>query len=108
MNYKNFSLLYNKKPEIKNNFYLKDYNKEKIKNKKVKYSSNILSTFYETYSQFEKQNFCFIDTNKIFKLKYTKKIDIQKLHITLSKVKNKIKYYNMHIINNLIMNIVFL
>nr|QHD45062.1 DNA-directed RNA polymerase subunit beta [Ulva pertusa] len=103
MNYKNFSLLYNKKPEIKNNFYLKDYNKEKIKNKKVKYSSNILSTFYETYSQFEKQNFCFIDTNKIFKLKYTKKIDIQKLHITLSKVKNKIKYYNMHIINNLIL-----
>nr|YP_010020683.1 DNA-directed RNA polymerase subunit beta [Ulva rigida]QOK35602.1 DNA-directed RNA polymerase subunit beta [Ulva rigida] len=101
MNYKNFSLLY--KPEIKNNFYLKDYNKEntKNKNKKVKYSSNILSNFYETYSQFEKINF--IKTNKIFKLKYTKKIDIKKLHFTLSKLKTKIKYYNMNIINNLIL-----
>nr|WVH39882.1 DNA-directed RNA polymerase subunit beta [Ulva dactylifera] len=84
-------------------FYLKDYNKENTqnKNKKIKYSSNILSNFYETYSQFEKINF--IKTNKIFKLKYTKKIDVKKLHINLSKIKNKIKYYNMHTINNLIL-----
>lgn len=113
MNYKNFSLLYNNKPEIKKNFYAsssvqknvkkKHYDKEnkKNKNKKIKYSSNILSNFYETYSQFEKINF--IKTNKIFKFKYTKKIDIKKLHVTLSKMKNKIKYYNMHIINNLIL-----
>jgi len=103
MNYKNFSLLNNNKPEIKNAFYLKDYNKENIQNqnKKIKYSSNILSNFYETYSQFEKINF--IKTNKIFKLKYTKKIDIKKLHINLGKIKNKIKYYNMHTINNLIL-----
>lgn len=101
MNYKNFSLLDNK-PEIKNSFYVKDYNKENPQNKnKIKYSSNILSNFYETYSQFEKINF--IKTNKIFKFKYTKKIDIKKLHINLSKIKNKIKYYNMHIINNLIL-----
>ena len=97
MNYQNFSLLDNK-PEIKNSFY----NKENTQNKtKIKYSSNILSNFYETYSQFEKINF--IKTNKIFKFKYTKKIDIKKLHINLSKIKNKIKYYNMHIINNLIL-----
>nr|YP_010020488.1 DNA-directed RNA polymerase subunit beta [Ulva gigantea]QOK35407.1 DNA-directed RNA polymerase subunit beta [Ulva gigantea] len=104
MNYKNFSLLNNNnKSDIKNTFYLNDYNKENIqnKNKKIKYSSNILSNFYETYSQFEKINF--IKTNKIFKLKYTKKIDTEKLHINLSKIKNKIKYYNMHIINNLIL-----
>nr|WVH38948.1 DNA-directed RNA polymerase subunit beta [Ulva taeniata] len=103
INSKNFSLLNNNKPEIKNAFYLKDYNKENTqnKNKKIKYSSNILSNFYETYSQFEKINF--IKTNKIFKLKYTKKIDVKKLHINLSKIKNKIKYYNMHTINNLIL-----
>nr|YP_009633175.1 DNA-directed RNA polymerase subunit beta [Ulva lactuca]QBS48033.1 DNA-directed RNA polymerase subunit beta [Ulva lactuca] len=101
INSKNFSLL--NKPGIKNAFYLKDYNKEntQTKNKKIKYSSNILSNFYETYSQFEKINF--IKTNKIFKLKYTKKIDVKKLHINLSKIKNKIKYYNMHTINNLIL-----
>nr|AKC35207.1 DNA-directed RNA polymberase subunit beta [Ulva sp. UNA00071828] len=100
---KNFSLLSDNKFDIKNSFYAKDYNKEntQTKNKKIKYSSNILSNFYETYSQFEKINF--IKTNKIFKFKYTKKIDIKKLHINLSKIKNKIKYYNMHIINNLIL-----
>nr|YP_010835632.1 RNA polymerase beta' subunit [Ulva meridionalis]WFS80100.1 RNA polymerase beta' subunit [Ulva meridionalis] len=103
MNYKNFSLLDNNKSYIKNSFYVKDYNKKNTQNKskKIKYSSNILSNFYETYSQFEKINF--IKTNKIFKFKYTKKIDIKKLHINLSKIKNKIKYYNMHIINNLIL-----
>nr|YP_010530067.1 RNA polymerase b'-subunit [Ulva tepida]UXW92165.1 RNA polymerase b'-subunit [Ulva tepida] len=103
MNYKNFSLLSDNKSDIKNSFYVNDYNHENIqnKNKKIKYSSNILSNFYETYSQFEKINF--IKTNKIFKFKYTKKIDIKKLHINLSKIKNKIKYYNMDIINNLIL-----
>nr|QVO51145.1 DNA-directed RNA polymberase subunit beta [Ulva compressa] len=140
-NYKNFSLLYNDKPETfgfpldmdmdisepldmdipeaQSNINIqgdlsqaqaqtqaqRDIDiqgaKAKVKNKKIKYSSNILSNFYETYSQFEKTNF--IKTNKIFKFKYTKKIDIKKLHITLSKIKNKIKYYNMHIINNLIL-----
>lgn len=103
INYQNFSLLYNNKPELKNSFYLKDYNKEisQNKNKKIKYVSQILSNFYETYSQFEKINF--IKTNKIFKFKFTKKIDVKKLDITLSKMKNKIKYYNMDIINNLIL-----
>ena len=104
MNYKNFSLLNNNnKSDIKNSFYLKYYDKENTqnKNKKIKYRSNILSNFYEIYSQFEKINF--IKTNKIFKFKYTKKINIKKLHINLNKIKNKIKYYNMNTINNLIL-----
>lgn len=91
---------------LKNNFYYSYKKKNKIyksnlNNKKIKYISNILSDFYKKYSQFEKNNF--IKNNKIFKIKIIRKFDIKKFYIKLIKIKNKIKYYNINTINNLIL-----
>ena len=91
---------------LKNNFYYFYKKKNKIyksnlNNKKIKYISNILSNFYQKYSQFETNNF--IKKNKIFKIKLIKKCDIQKFYIKLIKIKNRTKYYNINTINNLIL-----
>jgi DNA-directed RNA polymerase beta' subunit len=91
---------------LKNNFYFfykknKNFSKSNFHNKKIKYISNILSNFYQKYSQFETNNF--IKKNKIFKVKLIKKCDIQKFYIKLIKIKNRTKYYNINTINNLIL-----
>ena len=79
----------------------KESYKSNLNNKKIKYISNILSNFYEKYSQFEKNDF--IQNNNIFKIKLIKKLNIKKFYIKLIKMKNKIKYYNINTINNLIL-----
>ena len=91
---------------LKNNFYYSSEKKNKIyksnfNNKKIKYISNILSDFYKKYTQFETNNF--IKNNKIFKIKIIRKLDIQKFYIKLIQIKNRIKYYNINKINNLLL-----
>ena len=105
-NYQNFSFLNKNEHNNQNFFYLKNsnkINKKNIKNndKKIKYVSNILSIFYDTYLQFN--TFDVIKTNNIVKLNFAKKLNSKKFYKNLNKVKNKIKYYDMNIINNLIL-----
>ena len=95
--------------KLKNNFYFsnskkkeKEMYKSNLNNKtQIKYISNILFEFYKKYSQFEKNNF--IQNNNIFKIKLIKKFNIKKFYIKLIKIKNKIRYYNINTINNLIL-----
>ena len=91
---------------LQNNFfytYKKNNKKYKLNlnNKKIKYISNILSDFYKKNSKFKKNDF--IKNNKIFKIKLVRKFNIQKFYIKLIKLKTNIKYYNINIINNLIL-----
>ena len=83
------------------NLTKKNINKLNLNSKKIKYMSNILSEFYKKYSQFEKKDF--IQKNNILKIKLIKKFNIKQFYIKLIKIKNKIKYYNMNTINNLIL-----
>ena len=91
---------------LKNNFFYTYKKKNKkyklnLNNKKIKYISNILSDFYKKNSKFEKNDF--IKNNKIFKIKLVRKFNIQKFYIKLMKLKTNIRYYNINIINNLIL-----
>ena len=110
-NYDSKSNLNNNLKNNKNSIYYKQpsqsnlnntkINNKKINNKKIKYISNILYDFYKKYPQFEKSNF--IQNNNIFKIKLIKKFNIRKFYIKLIKIKNKIRYYNISTINNLIL-----
>lgn len=91
---------------LQNNFFYTYKKKNKkyklnLNNKKIKYISNILSDFYKKNSKFKKNDF--IKNNKIFKIKLVRKFNIQKFYIKLIKLKTNIKYYNINIINNLIL-----
>lgn len=102
INYKKLIHLYSSSTQKNYNCsYIKKNYKKNITTKKIKYISNILSHFYEKYPQFRRNNF--IKNNYSFKIKKIKKFNIKEFYIKLINIKNKIKYYNINTINNLIL-----